>query len=170
MTGMISLDYIAGVFDGEGNINYSCKHYQIVITNTNLEMLEQVQSFLNMGKIYTRKKVGMNKICFMYRIFKREEVCKFIEIFLPRVLIKRQDLEKIQEYLKNNPQVLFPKSWRKEEIETLQSLYFKDITWENIAKNLDRSKGSIRGALGKYVKGYPKSGDKYIPKKFIKKI
>ena len=165
----MNLEYISGLFDGEGNINMSRGHSQICITNTCREVLEEIQQFLRMGEIYQREKIQNRKECYNLRIFRRKEVEDFINLILPKVIIKKNELLKLKEHLKNNPQKHFPIFWSKEEIKILSKLYFEGKTWKEIGRALGRSYGSIRGGFKSYGKefGYPKSGEKFVPKKFL---
>lgn len=55
---MISIDYIAGIIDGEGSIKIHKNKVQITISNTNMEMLEKIRKYLNFGNVgsYPKRK------------------------------------------------------------------------------------------------------------------
>ncbi len=99
---MISLDYVAGLFDGEGTIYYDkrCNRYIVRITNTNLEALQIVRDFLNMGRIYVDMRKG--KKIYNLQIAKKSDVRRFIELMRNKCIIKRQRIEEYMRWLNNS--------------------------------------------------------------------
>ena len=49
-------NYIAGFFDGEGTLTRTGSRYKIGITQTNKEVLEEIQSFTKIGLMHRIKK------------------------------------------------------------------------------------------------------------------
>jgi len=80
----MNLDYIAGFFDGEGSVSLqfhrmpSCKYgYQflpaIIITQKNRQIIEAIQSFLKVGRLYPRRTGVWN-----LEVRKQSDIRKFI--------------------------------------------------------------------------------------------
>ena len=98
----ISLEYIAGFFDGEGYIGVSYLHDKYYIlkcqfTNTNKEILEIIQSKLggdiNKSMIYDSKRIGKCDLTFY------SQNCKIvIEKMLQHLIIKKDQVEVALEF------------------------------------------------------------------------
>lgn len=87
-------DYIAGFFDGEGNIHVNKpkgNQYQLIIRiyNSNLKVLESIGEFIDMGYIYKKKKTGMFELV----IIPKSDVKKFLEEIKNRTIIKKGAIE-----------------------------------------------------------------------------
>lgn len=85
---MVTVEYIAGFFDGEGCITYQKRgtnkgYYRIFMAqsgNEGLKLLTAIRDFLHMGKIYKLKRsLGRlgKKDAWQLSIFRKEEVMDF---------------------------------------------------------------------------------------------
>ena len=85
--------YLAGFFDGEGNIHIimSKTHIsiQVRIYNAQREILESIKEFINMGHIYQKKKTMIYELT----IGCKEECKKFLENIYPYSVIKRNQID-----------------------------------------------------------------------------
>ena len=91
--------YIAGLFDGEGNImiNKVIKNKKtyyflsINITNVNLDSLEYVKKIFNIGSISigNRKRKNNHRVVYKLRIYSNE-ASFFLEKILPFLIIKKE--------------------------------------------------------------------------------
>ena len=97
---MITLDYIAGIYDGEGSSIVRFRkdsRYRtgvqidphINITNTNKEVLELIKSYFGYGYIYWHKRDEL----WYYNIYKKDQLIDFTETLIPYTIIKRKELE-----------------------------------------------------------------------------
>ena len=91
----MSWEYIAGFFDGEGTIAHNGKGFRIVITQTNQEVLEDIQKFSNAGYIaeITKRKLHW-KDSWVYYIAKQRDVYKFLKKIKPFLIVKKKLAEK----------------------------------------------------------------------------
>lgn len=98
----MNLDYIAGLFDGEGHIkshiyqrngnHRGCACY-IGISNNNKDVLDNIQKFLGYGSVV------FNGFCsgeehnpsYCYHIMNKKDIKHFIELIKDRVVIKREE-------------------------------------------------------------------------------
>lgn len=108
----IDLAYVAGFFDGEGCITTSIVKKKarkthhiysiIVITNTNLAVLEYIQSIFSFGRI-TEKKYdpGRKTRCWAYIIDASSLVLEFLEAIRPYLLVKVEQADLAISYLKS---------------------------------------------------------------------
>lgn len=159
----MSLDYIAGFFDGEGNTNLWGRQYNIIFNNTNLETLKEIQQFLKVGKIYNHGDTGKSsprwgiksrKPCYILKIGRRDDAKRVATLLLPRVIIKKEALEKLLRKLEEHPPVRSP--WTSERIKKLLQLYIMRKSRKEMSKILNCSEMSIKGALTRYVKDLTK--------------
>ena len=96
---MISNEYIAGIFDGEGCIcvseqNGGAPRIEITITNTNLEMLTTIRDELGYGAI--RRVTGgplTRKQCYGFRIEHHLDALNFLERLQKHLIVKREKCE-----------------------------------------------------------------------------
>lgn len=108
---MISNEYIAGLFDGEGTFYIgkqvkNGKEYpkaQIMLSQSGedgLELLKQVQSKLG-GSIYHHLKVGEHKATKnAYKLYwNKEEGISVCESLIPHLILKRGAAEQVLKYL-----------------------------------------------------------------------
>lgn len=97
-------DYIAGFFDGEGNINVSktCDYKKgghnlvimIRIYQSSKEVLEEIKAFIGYGSIYCKK----SNLVFELTFSKKENVSAFLSNIKDKVILKKEQVN----YLLNN--------------------------------------------------------------------
>ena len=86
-------DYLAGFFDGEGNlhINYiKNKTYQLFIRiySSDERILKEIQNFLKYGKIYEKMKTGVFEL-----VISKKEYCRqVLESIKDKVILKRNQI------------------------------------------------------------------------------
>ena len=156
-------NYIAGFFDGEGNIVAKLRklptkkkaHHviRIAFTQNNKEVLDEIKTFL--------EKKGIKRIQFYLRRFSEKYGnqsdnwymylggclnCKiFLENVKDRVIVKREDCLKAIEFLKEFRHYTFRDSLPKNEIRALRR---KGVSYEGIAKKYQCSDTTIMRVLG----------------------
>ncbi len=87
--------YIAGFFDGEGSIISHKSGFRVLIPQTNLDVLERIRAFCNMGFICeVTKRKSHWKDAWIYSIGQQEHVYRFGKNILPYVIVKREKVEK----------------------------------------------------------------------------
>ena len=102
---MLSLEYMAGFFDGEGtativlNPNKSVYGFRwlpmILITQKNPMILKEVRDTLNMGNVYKMGKADMHQL----RITKKDDIRRFLDLFRALVVVKLPQLALIEQAL-----------------------------------------------------------------------
>lgn len=99
---MISIEYIAGLFDGEGHI--TCHVYSrygnrksgmsvcVGISNNFKDVLYKVQDFLNMGQvILNNKQTDIRSTTYCYHILNKNDVEKFLNLVKEYLIIKKEE-------------------------------------------------------------------------------
>ena len=86
-------DYIAGFFDGEGNILYARSvKTRLSFYNTNQDVLIRIQNFLNRYKIlsyiYSRRRKANWKIAYELRINRYRDCEKILNYFSKKTIVK----------------------------------------------------------------------------------
>lgn len=101
---MLSHQYIAGLFDGEGCIHcskqwikgkyekYPRVNMQISIANTNKKVLVYLQAFYNFGSLKIHKGSGC-KQCWSWRITGRFNMLKFLNSIYDYSIIKKDEID-----------------------------------------------------------------------------
>ena len=98
---MLSNEYIAGLFDGEGCISITAGHFiRISITNCNQEVLELVQQTLGYGKV--RLKSSKSK-CYDFRIDNRVDIKRFLQAVSPFLIVKKEKAKEASHILETFP-------------------------------------------------------------------
>jgi|SRR6266545_7900528 len=98
--------YIAGFFDGEGNIHIqrqgSGLRPMIAIGNTNLESLRMIRSHLRCGSIVTgTKQKAHYKTPYLWRSCGTRDVYAFLKMVLPFLIVKRESAKDAMRTLRN---------------------------------------------------------------------
>ncbi len=93
---MVKIEYIAGLFDGEGCVTFLyskrksgnlCIAPLMSIVNQNKEVLEEVKKFFNFGNIYGPRK---DSKCFEYANRNLGDCLVFAHSLLPYLIIKKE--------------------------------------------------------------------------------
>lgn len=99
---MISWEYIAGFFDGEGCVSRLHKNnphnnqhnrifWRILIGQKDRNVLDEIQKFIGYGKVYRIRKSPNLYYC--YTIVKQHEVIDFLKRVSSYVIVKRKQLQ-----------------------------------------------------------------------------
>ncbi|HII70224.1 LAGLIDADG family homing endonuclease [Methanopyrus kandleri] len=99
---MVSLDYIAGFFDGEGSVvvrfvrdgRYRAGYRvstKVVFVQKERDVLEEIHETLGMGHLYRRGSDGV----WYLEIYRREDLREFVELIGNRTMVKRDALERL---------------------------------------------------------------------------
>ena len=146
--------YVAGFFDGEGSVRLkaapSRPNYALTglsWANNNLESLEAIQAFIEAGHIQIRKKRGMmTKEAYQLNISKVEELIRVGEMMLPHLIIKRERMQKMLDFVRENrkPQ---SSAWGvlvAIGVDEIKRLYFDEgMTQSQIADKIGCSRGAV---------------------------
>ncbi len=98
---MVSLDYVAGFFDGEGSVvvrfvrdgRYRAGYRvstKVVFVQKERGVLEEIRETLGMGHLY-RRRDGV----WYLEIYRREDLRRFVDLMVGRVVVKRGALERL---------------------------------------------------------------------------
>ena len=97
-------EYLAGFFDGEGNINLikvkKWYFFQVRIYNTNEEILKEIVNFLAYGRVYHRRRSDRRNDMYELYLAKKEYVQKFLEGVYPFLIIKKSQANFVLDCLK----------------------------------------------------------------------
>jgi hypothetical protein len=153
----MNLDYVAGLFDGEGHI--IAKEYrngegdpsftvEIGISNTDIDALREVQSFLGIGKVYVSQRPGRKAIG-QFRIRHWRDCLRVAKQLLPRTRIKRANLGRLIHAIEGRAWVAGDtKAITKEKLEGLYCV--KGFGVERIAPLLDVSPHTVARYVRKF--------------------
>lgn len=127
----MSWEYIAGFFDGEGTIAHNGKGFRIAITQTNQEVLEDIQKFSNAGHVagIAKRKLYW-KDSWVYYIAKQRDVYKFLKKIKPFLIVKKKlaektipELEKVLEQQEIKRKLFIYRKQKSKKLRTMGSTY-----------------------------------------------
>jgi len=108
------LGYVVGLLEGEGCISFnhgvrkgkSAREYytvQIIIGNTNKQLLEAIKKITGIGNIRKKEKHENTKYkqCYVWRICKQKEVLWFLEQCYPCLIEKKEKATLLVKFLKS---------------------------------------------------------------------
>ena len=98
---MVSVEYIAGFFDGEGCIiaDKNAFTVRLIITNTQREVLDEIQKVLG-GSVRSKSVVGPNRQpAWELRYGKRSTVKHILELLRPYLVVKSVEAWLALEYM-----------------------------------------------------------------------
>ena len=98
--------YLAGFFDGEGNVSIRIKpdpryktgyavKLRIELTQKNKGVLELIKKRIGMGYIYPKQK-GIWSLC----IWSKKDINKFVSIVYTKTFVKHKELSRLKDCLK----------------------------------------------------------------------
>lgn len=96
-------DYIAGYFDGEGNLHVTCvkkgeikKAYQLQIRiySSDERSLKAIKEYIGYGNIFLRKKTGVGELT----ISKKEDCSDFLMKIKNLVILKQEQVQFLLEH------------------------------------------------------------------------
>jgi len=96
-------DYIAGFFDGEGNINIiknnqkNSYYIQIRLYSSDEKVLLEIKKFIQKGQMYKIKKASATNFVYELDITNKLDVKFFLENVVGKIIIKKE----IAEYILN---------------------------------------------------------------------
>ena len=91
----LNIDYIAGFFDGEGCVWASKRDVRAIFTNTNLQILLDIQEYFGEGRItqkHRTPKDHANKLCYQLTMWNRRAE-RILKVMLPHLRLKRREAE-----------------------------------------------------------------------------
>lgn len=96
---MITWEYIAGLFDGEGSIvvgenNWGNTFVKVQIAQANSPFLYLVRDFLGYGEVKEQKGIKRARaVPYTLDIFKKEDIHRFLSSVLPHLILKKMEAE-----------------------------------------------------------------------------
>jgi len=142
--------YIAGLFDGEGNIHFREDRrsaMEINITNTDERVIRQIHKELGLGYVDSQKQREDWSEKYSIRIRSLSEAKDFLRMVEGKVRIKKEDVKKALERVKDYEQ-------RKEEIrkrdEKIVKLLDEGLLYDEIANEFDMSRQNVSRIAKKY--------------------
>ncbi len=96
---ILSLEYIAGFFDGEGTVFMGNRGaLEVRITQSVMEPLEAIRATLGYGRIGPVS-VGTNSApCWQWRVCKWDEGVEFLRSIRPFLIVKREEVDIVLAY------------------------------------------------------------------------
>ena len=98
---MISWEYIAGFFDGEGYVGEIFHNrglaYRLSISNNNFDVLSKIQEFVGYGQAIQVGKTSMGRPTYVYLVQDAFGVASFLSSVLPYLIVKRERAEQVLE-------------------------------------------------------------------------
>ena len=94
-------DYIAGFFDGEGNVNIiknkvKLAHYiQMRLYSSDEKVLLNIKNFIQKGTIYKTKKSSATNFVYELTISNKQDVYFFLNNIVRRIIIKKEMVDYI---------------------------------------------------------------------------
>ena len=87
-------DYIAGFFDGEGNVHIlKIKSNQLAVVvrmyNKEVEVLNKIKEFIRFGNIYIKEKTGVSELT----IAKKSDIKIFLENIRHKLITKKKQVD-----------------------------------------------------------------------------
>lgn len=88
---LLSKEYIAGFFDGEGCITIHSRNYQLrlLIGNTYINVLKNIQDTCG-GRIYRNEKKKYKKLSYVWETSSNNAI-SFLESILPYLIVKKEE-------------------------------------------------------------------------------
>lgn len=99
----ISLDYVAGIVDGEGSIYFGLTHgkghLQAILTVKMCDFIVPLSLYGKFGGTFKRvKRSGFRKDIWEWKVGSRREVVKILKLLAPKLLVKRKQAELVISY------------------------------------------------------------------------
>jgi hypothetical protein len=101
----LSWGYVAGYFDGEGNVNLHITKrgdwtHSISWFNTHLESLEEIYAFIGCGRVAPRAVSALGrKPSYVLRVTRKLDILRVLEHMEPLLIIKRGPAVRLREHL-----------------------------------------------------------------------
>jgi len=138
-------DYIAGFIDGEGSIIIKPPRVRLYISNTDKNVLENIQKFLKCGRTFEVKRKIKSKWKRQYgwTIGDHKECLRVLKKLETRLITKREKCKQAIKYIEN-------KRWQGDYISKEELKKFGNLSYRKIAKQL----GISHYCVFKYLKKY----------------
>ena len=133
---MITWEYIAGFFDGEGCVMGHNKTPRISIAQKRPQVLVEIQDFLYEHDIRSQIFTYSTKDISQLRINARLEVISFIDGVLPHLIVKKEECEQALGKLSS---CKIRTKWRLSELKKMKDLRTQGMTAKQISILLGRS-------------------------------
>jgi len=158
----LSLDYIAGLFDGEGNaglyphiVRNNIDFQPVInISSSDEDVIFSIKYTLGFGKVRRRKQKSGNVI-FIWWVFQRDQILEFIRLIKDRCLIKQKQLillEKALQYIPSYENRIFYRN-----LDTiLKLIYFVERLRQLNSKNRRRNNVDLNKLREIAIKKYKK--------------
>ena len=128
----MTIEYIAGFFDGEGTINIVKNKIRISIPQTNLEVLENIKEFLTFGSIFKEKKRKEHwKDSWVLYTGNSNDTFQFLNMVYPYLIVKK---EKAKEAISTYTKFLDTKKGIETEKEKIRNLVKSGKSYRTIEK------------------------------------
>lgn len=152
-------NYIAGFFDGEGCLSIHNRRgkrgggiqYQLSLTQTDRKVLDQIQKFINAGKVYESDSKGNKKWkpcwlkAYALRISKRKDILSFLDNIEDKIIVKKEEMQNKKKILldldkKRNKKI----EQIKADLQTCKEMRENNKTWKEVGLVIDRKADSAR--------------------------
>lgn len=114
-----NIAWVAGVYEGEGCLNFSGGKWHITIQMTDFDVLERIQDILGMGNIYKRPLIQGRKQAWILKTGRREYVQAWLVMMWPYLGFRRK--QKAKEFFEWNS---FANKIRKANKEAGREKYY----------------------------------------------
>ena len=150
-------DYVAGFFDGEGSVlvrTAGRKAVALSFANTNREVIEAIQEFLQVARVHTHRPNTTRKSYFELRPQDHRVCLQIARQLVPRCIVKRNDLLNLIRFVERNEWAKRGEDyrWHRElDQAKLQQLYLeRRLSIYQIAEMHDCSFSAVRKRLIKF--------------------
>ena len=139
-------DYIAGFVDGEGSIIRLKRSFNVVISQTNFKVLDEIRRFIGNGYVYslTKRKVHW-KDAWIYNTGGSRETYYLLSFIAPRLVVKKNlAFQALNELKKRFSEIEDEKRLRARRLREGKVLRKKGLTYRAIGRKLNADFGYIR--------------------------
>ena len=139
-------EYIAGFFDGEGSIIHKRTGYALSVSQTNEEVLNEIQHFTGVGNVYPLSKRKSHwKDAWVYCVTDYRGTLKVLKGMLPHLIVKQKlaqlAIVQVQKLLMNGEQKVQIRTTRQNKARKLRE---DGYTFRAIGKELGIDFGYAR--------------------------
>jgi len=140
-------EYIAGFFDGEGSlIKHKGKYFRVVISQTNLEVLEEIKNFTGVGKVIeVARRKDHWKRAWVYFIATQKDIAFFLEKIEKFVIVKKKKVDEARPIISVVSSNIFLKKASLDGlVAEAKRLRKKGMTYREIGAVLKKDFGQVR--------------------------
>lgn len=111
----MTIDYVAGFFDGEGSITISGSRVRTSTPQTNKEVLEKIRDYVGVGSVYKLTKRQKHwKDAWVYSTTNNNDTMEFLTKLYPHLILKQaraiEGIEVLKQYLNKKKDFEYRKS------------------------------------------------------------